>query len=284
MHTLAMQPQELTYRSFTADDLAGGLALSQSLGWSHRDVDWSLMAAVGQGIAVDAGDRLVGTGFLWCFGDRCTLGMMLVAPDMQRRGIGRTVMRGLLDMAGTRPVTLIATQQGEPLYGQLGFRPVGGNWLYMGDANREAIALPTSVEEGQPRQLDEIVRLDQRAIGTDRSTLLRELEAVGTRYEIRRHGRPVGFAYLRPSGLGYTIGPVVAPDWQGARDLIAYCALQVDGVLRIDLAAEDDATGNWLTSIGMPLKSRSPKMRLGTIAAAADDGVRLFALTNQAIG
>lgn len=279
---------QLVYRPFTAEDLAPALELSQSLGWTHRDVDWALLAELGDGIAADADGRTVGTGFLWTFEDRCTLGMMLVADDMQRRGIGRALMARLLARAGDLPVTLVATEAGRPLYEQLGFAVVGHNWLHMGDADRAALngngPATAEVVAGAPVALAGIAALDRQAAGCDRARLLAALEARARRYDLVRTGAPVGYAYLRPSGLGHTIGPVVAGDWADGLQLIAHCASQVEGPLRIDIAVEAPEAAAWLAGIGMPLASRSVVMRRGAAAASGGAGMRILALTNQALG
>lgn len=277
-------PAGLHYRDFTSADLPNGLALSQALGWSHGAHDWRLMARLGDGVAAELDGRLVGTGFLWTFDGVSTLGMMLVAPDMQRRGIGKQIMARLLHRAGGNIVTLIATEQGRPLYEQLGFSRIGENWLHMGEVRRSAVRHSASVLPGQGRSLEDIVRLDQEAAGHSRRALLELLEAEARRCDLVRGETTVGFAYLRPSGLGHTVGPVVAPDADGARALIASCVHGVDGMVRVDIAQDHEAMEAWLTQIGLPLCSRSPRMRRGDGPATGGRDVHVFALTNQALG
>ena len=74
------------------------------MGWLSRcrgrigAEDCAQLLALGAGtVAVDAMGRTVGVGLRWSFGrDVGTIGLVLVAPDQQGRGIGRALMKALI--------------------------------------------------------------------------------------------------------------------------------------------------------------------------------------------
>src|SRR5260370_37952183 len=62
----------------------------------------------------------------WGFGrDAGTIGMMLVAPERQGRGIGRALMTALIAELEPRALMLNATAEGRGLCEKLGFLPLG---------------------------------------------------------------------------------------------------------------------------------------------------------------
>ncbi|TXG80973.1 MAG: N-acetyltransferase [Thermomicrobiales bacterium] len=58
-------------------------------------------------------------------------------PGFRRRGLGRAIMQSLhagLANAGAARVILTATEMGLPLYGQLGYRTLAQDWIYVRNA------------------------------------------------------------------------------------------------------------------------------------------------------
>ena len=89
---------ETTLRPMHAGDLAAMHGLAQQMSWPHRAEDCAQLLALGAGtVAVDAKGVTVGVGLRWSFGrDVGTIGLVLVAPDQQGRGIGRALMKALI--------------------------------------------------------------------------------------------------------------------------------------------------------------------------------------------
>src|SRR5512144_661566 len=90
---------ETMLRAMHDGDLAAMHRLAQQMSWPHRAEDCAQLFALGAGtVAVDAAGLTVGVGLRWSFGrDVGTIGLVLVAPDRQGRGIGRALMTALID-------------------------------------------------------------------------------------------------------------------------------------------------------------------------------------------
>ena len=274
-------------RALTEGDLAAAHGLSQAVGWAHRLDDWRFVHGLGRGFAVDEDGMLVGTGLYWPFGTGfATLGLVIVAPDRQGAGIGRRLMTGLLEAIGPRTTILNATDAGAPLYEKLGFRSTGIIQQHQGAGFRVPDApLPPGarIRPATMADLPAVTALDAAATGLERAHVLAALLAVAEAAILERDGRPVGFAVCRAFGRGRVVGPIVAPDAEGAKALIAYWMRQHHGsFLRVDIP-EPTGLGPWLVATGLPAIAPAITMARGAPPVPGTD-TRLFGLINQALG
>jgi GNAT superfamily N-acetyltransferase len=79
----------------TEDDVAGALALGDVLGWNKTADDWTRIIRLSPAgcFAAREGSGLVGTITTTAYGQTLAwIGMMIVHPDRQRRGIGAALM------------------------------------------------------------------------------------------------------------------------------------------------------------------------------------------------
>jgi predicted N-acetyltransferase YhbS len=282
----------LLYRPFTADDIPAAHALSLEVKWPHRADDWRFVLDAGAGFVAQDGERVVGTALFWTFGDNGgSLGMVIVAPDCQGKGIGRALMELLLDALGERVTVLHATPAGEPLYAKLGFERIGAIHQHQSadfDVPRIALSTGESMRAIESRDVDTLVALATRASGFDRSVLLPALLNVAQGVVLERDGEALGFALIRAFGRGHAIGPVVCVTDDGeharrAQALIAHGLAHNEGrFTRID-TPDESGLSTWLDSIGLKRVDTVIKMsRNGT--PVHDASVAQFAIINQALG
>jgi GNAT superfamily N-acetyltransferase len=102
------------------------------------------------------------------------IGLMVVWPEFQGRGIGRLLMErllGWLDQRGT-PSLLDATEMGYPLYQKMGFVETDLSSVYIQDQPVEHKPPATPVYKLQPGDLDELVAFDTPLFGADRRKVL----------------------------------------------------------------------------------------------------------------
>ena len=276
-------------RPMTAADLPHAYALSAELRWPHRPADWEQVFSHAEGIAAERDGELIATGLRWLWGkSHATIGLVIVSPACQGRRIGHRLMNALLDGLDKRTVLLHATAEGRGLYERLGFVRTGEMRQHQG------IALPAPLIALQPgwrlrpaglNELPALQALDAAARGMPRDALIAELLQNADACVVLDHDNaPKGFAMLRRFGRGHVIGPVVAPDAEGAKALIAHLAgLNAGNFTRIDIDF-DSGLAEWLESIGLLRVDAPTTMVRGGPLAPAAEGPSLFAIVTQAVG
>lgn len=275
-----------TLRPMHAGDIAALHGLARQMSWPHRAEDCAQMLALGAGIAaVDGDGSTIGVGLRWSFGrDVGTIGLMLVAPERQGRGIGRALMKALIAEAGSRALMLNATAEGLPLYEKLGFVSTGLVRQHQGLMSVLPPAPDVPLRRAVPADHAAMGALDAAAFGTDRSALVSQLLANGDAWVVDRAGQPAGFAVLRAFGRGMIVGPIVAASEDEAIALAAAAARAApSGVLRVDIPAEAERLAAWLTAAGLPAIDTVTVMLRGDWPATGN-GLQRFGLALQAWG
>lgn len=274
------------------DHLPQAVKLSSALGWPYREADWRFAFDLGAGFAAEVDGRLVATALWWPYGEtHASVGMIIVVPEMQGRGLGRALMDELLHAARDRTVHLNSTQEGLPLYAQLGF--VARGQIYQHQAmltqephlahSRVGVRAMTASDEEQVRLLD------RAATGMDRTALLNALFETGMTMVLDRGANVSAYACAREFGHGVVIGPVIAKGSCDASDAMALIAalagLYHGRFVRIDVTEESGLSG-WLSELGLPCVGHAVAMVRGiqTPARSAEAAARLFALSNQSFG
>jgi len=245
----------LRIRRFEPDDVSAAHALSSVLKWPHRLEDWQFAQSLGQGVVAERDGQVLGTALSWNWGENhSTLGLVIVAPELQGRRIGNRMMEALLEGLAGRDVLLHATAEARGLYERLGFVATGAIVQHQGVLGGSVTMPALNRDRLRPfddADAEQLIALDERGAGMPRDELLRRLFAQEQTIVLERDGGIAGFAVLRRFGRGEGIGPVAAPDADAARLLIAACAREADGFLRIDV----DVAGGlapWLRTIGLP--------------------------------
>ncbi len=267
-----------------AADIDAAHALSVGVGWPHRLEDWRFIHGIGHGIvATDLHDGVNGLG-LWCpcGDDVATIGMVIVKPGSQGRGIGRGLMRALIDAAGDRTIRLTATAAGQPLYQSMGFAVTGANTQHQGIVDWHATSVDAAVRQAEDRDWSVMAALDAVATGGDRTRLLQALKAVGTATVLERQSRICGYAICRPFGKGHVVGPLLA---DADADAIALASPHVRAhasrFLRVDTPKADGPFTAFLVASGLASVDRSALMTRGTLIPSKS--AEIYALASQAL-
>ncbi|WP_321795216.1 GNAT family N-acetyltransferase [Caballeronia sp. J97] len=280
----------IEYRAFTLDDIPAAHALSASVKWRHRADDWRFAARLGNGFAaVDSQGALVGTALAFQFGaDAATLGMFIVSPEHQRRGIGRGLLDRLMTKLGPRMLLIHASNEGKPLCEARDFESIGTIHQHQGAAFQPPLVSLPPGERLRPigaKDTPRLAALASRASGLDRTALLPPLLEVASGIALDRDGELIGFALFRRFGDGHVIGPVIAPespDQSRAKALISYwLALNAGMFVRVDTPLRYGLSA-WLEGLGLPLVDTIEQMAANGVPSA-DATLTQFALTSQAV-
>ncbi|MEZ5842348.1 MAG: GNAT family N-acetyltransferase [Hyphomicrobiaceae bacterium] len=271
----------ITVDPLAPTDLAEAHALTMALRWPHRLADWQTMLDLGEGIGVrDVSGALVGTALIWRWGaSAATVGLILVRPDVQGRGIGRLLVERLIALADGRALRLHATEAGVKLYEQAGFRREGLVRQVQGVAR--STAPDRRVRAAVAADHDAIVALDAAAFGAPRARLVTRILFEGRGFVTETAGVITGFAGARAFGRGNLIGPVSAADVADAEALVS--ASVGDGFNRIDVTSTGDMLCGVLAGAGLQVVDTVVVMTRGAWPATAPSPA-LWALASQALG
>ena len=208
-------------RLLTAADLPFADAIRNLAGWNQTLPDWRRFLSLepeGCFLAEWEGTP-AGTATTLKHGpDLAWIGMVLVRPELRRRGVGRALLEHCLDylrQRGIRGVKLDATPLGRPVYAALGFAEEWTLTRWQRDApyafRTSAGSMPATFAA---IDLAAVREIDTAAFGTPRDRLLRALlsDSTVTVACADESGAATGYAMLRPGARAHYLGPVVADE------------------------------------------------------------------------
>jgi ribosomal protein S18 acetylase RimI-like enzyme len=278
--------ERITLRAMSEADLPAAVELSMEQCWPHREEDWQLLLNAGEGIVLERDGQIVGCTLAWRYGeDHAALGMIIVREVERGKGLGRRMIEEVLGRLGARTVMLNATEEGIGLYRKLGFVETGRILQHQGAAPTVPLAELIPNERVGPMGRDDgsIPELYSRASGMDRSKLFGTLAANGSTVVLERDHEPVGFALVRRFGHGREIGPIVAPDLQGAKTLTTHwLGMHAGAFCRVD-AVGGTGLSEWLTQVGLPVVGSVTSMARGRLPGGSGPA-RIFGIPAQAFG
>lgn len=233
-------------------------------------------------VAVDAAGEILGTAMWWSTGAEAgTLGMVLVAPAQQGKGVGRALTQAAIGSTGRRALMLNATEAGLRLYDSLGFRAAGAVRQHQGRLVTSPRPTTVSARPFETADSATLTALDAAAFGAPRAALLDHLLRIGHAMVLETVDGVSGFAIRRAFGRGQVIGPLVAANEEDAIALVA--AIAAPGLLRVDIPAEATRLAGWLSDAGLPCIDSATTMLCGTWPERSLRP-RGFALVSQALG
>jgi GNAT superfamily N-acetyltransferase len=279
-----MQQGEIEIQDFGPDHIEGAVAPSRQENWPHRPQDWQMALQLSNGaVALDDQGRVTGTILVTPYGADCAMiNMVIVDRNVRGKGLGRRLMDQAIALAGDRPLRLVATTDGMPLYEKLGFVQSGTILQHQGNVTE--LGAPEGVEAAGADDLPTIKAMDRDAYGANREALIDALAERGQFAIIRRNGAIEAYAAIRPFGRGEVIGPVIAGNVEDAKALIRFFATTRPGAfLRVDT---DSRAGiaDWLGEIGLAHVGGGVTMDRPSRKDAAQARPKVYALANQALG
>ncbi|MGW8792461.1 GNAT family N-acetyltransferase [Streptomyces althioticus] len=275
----------LPIRRLTLRDLTACADLSEDRGWPREEHKWGLLLAAGRGHGIDAPDGgLAAACVVTEYGPReqpslAAVGMVLVAERHSRQGLGRRLMRHVLEEAGTTPLTLHATPLGRPLYEELGFKVTGQAEMVRGHflpSGRADVVTRTATADDLPA----ILRLDEEVFGMDRTHIVTRLPAFADQLRVAEEdGRIIGYAAAWPNMDTHVVGPLIARDTATAQALIASLAAHTNRPLRTDIDVRHRALLDWVKEHGLAPVAFNAVMTHGLVELPGDWSRRFAPVT-----
>jgi GNAT superfamily N-acetyltransferase len=205
-----------TLRTMRAEDVPAAFQLSAQAGWNQTEEDWCTLLALAPEtcVAIEVDGQLAATTTLLCYRRRLAwIGMVLTRLEFQRRGFAKRLFREALERAdkmGIETVKLDATEQGQPLYEQFGFR---GEEEIVRWSRQNSGTEPLTVVRSSPPVWR---HLDANYFGADRLNLLERL-AERDPPAASEHS----YVFYRPGRTNAYLGPCVSDNPEDARSLIS---------------------------------------------------------------
>ena len=241
-------------------DIPAAMRLKEAAGWNQTEVDWRRLIKLEPNgcFAAIENDQLVGTITTTTYEDDLAwIGMVLVDPQHRRRGIATRLMETALAYLNGKVavVKLDATAEGSPVYEKFGFKTESLVERWRGTIESRSIE-----RDDAAVNLKELLALDRRAFGADRSRLIKSLlDDSPVRVS---HGG--GYALARAGTRATYIGPVVTTDTAQVQNLLDRMLGQLSGSVYIDFSNECGVSPSVLADRGFVKERDLIRMSYGS--------------------
>ncbi|QWG29792.1 N-acetyltransferase [Bacillus mycoides] len=217
------------------------LSLCKSVGWLQHEIfmkeQFHMYLSIGTIFGYVHENKLIAAGGVFSFAPGfSSIGMLIVHPDFQRKGIGRILLNTSLKVTHpSLPITLIATKAGEPLYESYGFQSITTIHRFEKQATyKNATFVP--IKQIQQTDVHSLISLDQTATGAYRSKLFSSLLSRATySFKIERDNQIDAFALCIQKGDVLCITPLISKKEKDAIQLLEMICKSWSGTIRIDV-------------------------------------------------
>jgi GNAT superfamily N-acetyltransferase len=262
--------QDLELGILTAADRDALQQLATSVGWSFTSGQVNMfISPVGTVFGHRLGDRLISSAGIYIYGSRlASLGIVIVRPDFQRRGLGKSIVQHCLGEAEHNgvPVVLVATAQGVPLYTSLGFQTIGNIHRVEISGSVQVDSANDSLELNpvQEDDLTDLVARDELVFGARREELYRVLFSnIECGFVVRNSQNSMeGFGLATRRNDVLVVGPLIASTQDVALALLSKFVANWAGPVRIDVPSLQTTFIGELLRLGFKETMVSPLMIL----------------------
>ncbi len=277
---------------FDKNDDLGLVELSTSVGWDYDEQEIRTILSSGKiyGHKNAVGKIVSSAAIIPYDTDLASIGMVIVNEEYRGLGLGKNATQKCIDsVSQNTSIMLISTDNGKPLYENLGFITVDSVHKYLSDNyiptrlfnNLQEITL----ESYQEKDINEIIELDSAAFGDKRGNLLLNRINQSKQCLVVRNlkGKIIGFgiSILGPENL--LIGPIVAPNSQTAALIIDGLVINHQGKIRIDVSSSNDELMFFLEKSGF-IKVSNPPIMIKNSIKMPYRNKELFAIAAQIFG
>lgn len=271
-----------------AHDAESIINLSASVGWDYTSREVQVFLEAGKLFGHRTERNLVSCAGIFPYGELASMGAVIVHPEYQGQGLGRTLMQRCLDGFEDIPTILVSTEEGQRLYRSIGFVTVSFIFKLVSDHPIQlpsGLALNGGVEPLTSADLNDVIQVDAAVIGSSRDAFLRSrFPFLNGGVVFRgRDGVVQGYAMTVCRNDLLIVGPVVAPSLEISMAMVQYLTEGWQGRLRIDVPSSQSEFFDGLAALGFHESERPPVMMRNATNLPGDRG-RLYAIAAQAFG
>jgi GNAT superfamily N-acetyltransferase len=258
---------DISFRQMRDADIAAGLQLCRMAGWDQVQRDWERFVAAENGTAhVGLMDgHLIGTVATIRYGvEFGWIGMVLVHPDVQGRGVGAVLLdHATAQLTNVPAIRLDATPAGQLLYRKHAFIEEYSLKRMEGVPSVVNRSNPSWVRPLTRETLTDVTALDRLVFGAPRAELLAWMYDGAPEYGFAAHqgGRVTGYVLGRQGHEFEHLGPIVAGDSAVAVELTKACLVDHPGrAFVIDSAGDAEEWLRFLEETGF--REQRPYIRM----------------------
>lgn len=289
MHTDNKTVLELV--QFDKYDVIELIKLSASVNWDYDEHEIRTVMSSGKIFGhKNAEGKIVSSAAIISYDtDLASIGMVIVNKEYRGLGLGKKATNKCIDsVSKDTSIMLISTEDGKPLYENLGFITVDYVHKYLSDRYNQTqmfINREITLEKYSENDFNEIAELDLAAFGDKRRKfLLNRIDQSKQCLVVRNQkGKIIGFGLSILGPINLILGPIVAPDPQTAALIIDRLALNHQGNLRIDVPSSNDELMLFLEKSGF-VKVNEPPIMIKNSVNMPFRNKELFAIAAQVFG
>ena len=262
-------------RDLQESELEFAKSLTDDEEWGNSMEDWQRLLRISIPLVAHEGDELLGVTTAFDYGNLGMIGNVVVSSKSRGKGVGKVLLKEAMKRLETcKSVRVHSKMDVTPFYKDLGFMAEGMSTVFRLDANMKSFQ-PFEVESDKNNIVpaegywDEIVAMDLRQFGADRSLFLKELNDYLPQCSfvaLGEDGSVKGFIMVKGEDDWYEIGPwIVEPgckNWQGLLQATVQ-AIPDDCTVEIFVPAPNFRVTSLLDSVGYNAHSYCMSMYYG---------------------
>ena len=262
-------------RELQESELEFAKSLTDDEEWGNSMKDWQRLLRISIPLVAHEGDELLGVTTAFDYGNLGMIGNVVVSSKSRGKGVGKVLLKEAMKRLETcKSVRVHSKMDVTPFYKDLGFMAEGMSTVFRLDANMKSFQ-PFEVESDKNNIVpaegywDEIVAMDLRQFGADRSLFLKELNDYLPQCSfvaLGEDGSVKGFIMVKGDDDWYEIGPwIVEPgckNWQGLLQATVQ-AIPDDCTVEIFVPAPNFRVTSLLDSVGYNAHSYCMSMYYG---------------------
>ena len=261
-------------RNMQESDIEFAKSLTDSEDWGNSVEDWQRLMKISIPLIAVDGKHSVGVTTVFDYGNLGMIGNVVVSSKSRGKGVGKILLKEAMKrLESCKSVRVQSRMEVTTFYKELGFLAEGMSTQFRLDADMKSFQ-PFDVGSDEnivPAEgyMDEILAIDQRQFGGNRSQFLKELNDYLPQCSfvaLGEDGSVKGFIMAKGEDSWYEIGPwIVEPgckNWQGMLQATVQ-AIPDKSTIEVLVPAPNFRVTNLLDSIGYNAHSYCMSMFYG---------------------